>query len=61
MYLDDPYFDELAAQSLIGQSLSCLSGRTAAVQMGSASPASDEFMSETFMGRQCLSLVTTSD
>ena len=29
MYLDYRYFDELAAQSVIGQCLSCLSGRTA--------------------------------
>ena len=29
MYLDYRYFDQLAAQSVIGQCLSCLSGRTA--------------------------------
>ena len=55
MYLDYRYFDELAAQSLIGQSLSCLSGRTAVYRRDLLLQLSDEFMSETFMGRQCLS------
>jgi cellulose synthase/poly-beta-1,6-N-acetylglucosamine synthase-like glycosyltransferase len=55
MYLDYRYFDELAAQSVIGQSLSCLSGRTAVYRREILLQLSDEFMSETFMGRQCLS------
>jgi cellulose synthase/poly-beta-1,6-N-acetylglucosamine synthase-like glycosyltransferase len=55
MYLDYRYFDELAAQSVVGQSLSCLSGRTAVYQRQILLDLSDEFMHETFMGRQCLS------
>jgi cellulose synthase/poly-beta-1,6-N-acetylglucosamine synthase-like glycosyltransferase len=55
MYLDYRYFDELAAQSVIGQSLSCLSGRTAVYRRTLLLEVGDEFMNETFMGRQCLS------
>ena len=29
MYLDYRYFDEIAAQTVVGRAVSCLSGRTA--------------------------------
>jgi hyaluronan synthase len=55
MYLDYRYYDELAAESLVGQAVSCLSGRTAVYRTEVLRSISDEFMHETFMGVQCLS------
>ncbi len=55
MYLDHRYFDENASQSLLGQAVSCLSGRTAIYRRSLLSQAEHEFMNETFWGVPCLS------
>ena len=55
MYLDYRYFDENAAQTVMGRALSCLSGRTAVYRRELLLDASEEFMNETFLGVQCMS------
>src|SRR6201991_5716 len=55
MFLDHRYFDENASQSLLGQAVSCLSGRTAIYRRALLLEIEDEFMHETFWGVQCLS------
>ncbi len=55
MYLDCRYFDENASQTLIGQAVSCLSGRTAIYRRSLLCEVEHEFMNETFLGVPCLS------
>lgn len=55
MFLDHRYFDENASQSLLGQAVSCLSGRTAIYRRSLLLEIEDEFMHETFWGVPCLS------
>ncbi|WP_128375992.1 glycosyltransferase [Streptomyces cavernae] len=55
MYLDYRYFDENAAQTVMGRAVSCLSGRTAVYRRELLLEISDDFMSETFMGVPCMS------
>lgn len=55
MYLDYRYFDENASQSYLGRAISCISGRTAVYRRSLLNSFTDEFMSETFLGVQCLS------
>ena len=55
MYLDYRYFDEIAAQTRVGQAVSCLSGRTAVYRRELLLEVSEEFMNETFLGVQCMS------
>ncbi|WP_232667378.1 glycosyltransferase [Pseudonocardia sp. TRM90224] len=55
MFLDHRYFDENASQSLLGQAVSCLSGRTAIYRRELLMEIEPDFMHETFMGVQCLS------
>jgi hyaluronan synthase len=55
LYLDYRYFDEVAAQSAVGQAVSCLSGRTAVYRREILLDMEADFMSETFMGVQCMS------
>jgi len=55
MFLDHRYFDENASQSLLGQAVSCLSGRTAVYRRHLLLEIEDEFMNETFWGVPSLS------
>ena len=55
MFLDHRYFDENASQSLLGQAVSCLSGRTAVYRRELLLEVEHEFMNETFWGVPCLS------
>jgi cellulose synthase/poly-beta-1,6-N-acetylglucosamine synthase-like glycosyltransferase len=55
MFLDHRYFDENAAQSYLGQAVSCLSGRTAIYRRELLLEIEDEFMHETFWGVPSLS------
>ena len=55
MYLDYRYFDENAAQTVMGRALSCLSGRTAVYRRQLLLAISEEFMDESFLGIQCMS------
>jgi cellulose synthase/poly-beta-1,6-N-acetylglucosamine synthase-like glycosyltransferase len=55
MFLDHRYFDENASQSLLGQAVSCLSGRTAVYRRELLLDIEKDFMHETFWGVQCLS------
>jgi len=55
MFLDYRYFDENAAQTVMGQALSCLSGRTAIYRREILLDISEEFMNETFWGVPCMS------
>jgi hyaluronan synthase len=55
MFLDHRYFDENASQSLLGQAVSCLSGRTAVYRRRLLLEIEDDFMDETFWGVQSLS------
>ncbi|MEW2558644.1 MULTISPECIES: glycosyltransferase [Streptomyces] len=55
MYLDYRYFDENAAQSVMGRAVSCLSGRTAVYRRELLLEISEDFMAETFMGVPCMS------
>lgn len=55
MYLDYRYFDENAAQTVMGRALSCISGRTAVYRRSILLAVSDDFMSETFLGIPCMS------
>ncbi|HLK43511.1 MAG TPA: glycosyltransferase [Thermoleophilia bacterium] len=55
IFLDYRYFDENAAQTVMGQALSCLSGRTAVYRRELLTEIADEFMNETFWGVPCMS------
>jgi cellulose synthase/poly-beta-1,6-N-acetylglucosamine synthase-like glycosyltransferase len=55
MYLDYRYFDENAAQTVMGQAVSCLSGRTAVYRRQLLLRMGDEFLTETFLGVPCMS------
>lgn len=55
MFLDYRYFDENAAQTVMGRAVSCLSGRTAVYRRALLLEVSDDFMQETFMGVPCMS------
>ncbi|WP_320781222.1 glycosyltransferase [Streptomyces sp. CRN 30] len=55
MFLDYRYFDENAAQTVMGKAVSCLSGRTAVYRRELLLEISEEFMQETFMGVPCMS------
>jgi len=55
IFLDHRYFDEAACQSVMGQAVSCLSGRTAVYRRELLCEIEDEFMHETFWGVPCLS------
>jgi hyaluronan synthase len=53
MYLDYRYFDENAAQTVMGEALSCVSGRTAVYRRRLLLEVSEDFMSEKFLGIEC--------
>lgn len=53
IYLDNRYFDENAAQTVMGQAVSCLSGRTAVYRRRLLEAHAEEFMAETFLGVPC--------
>lgn len=53
MYLDYRYFDENAAQTVVGQAVSCLSGRTAVYRRELLLELGDDFVEESFLGRLC--------
>jgi cellulose synthase/poly-beta-1,6-N-acetylglucosamine synthase-like glycosyltransferase len=55
LYLDLRYFDEIAGQSTVGQAVSCLSGRTAVYRRALLDEIEEEFLTETFLGVQCMS------
>jgi hyaluronan synthase len=55
MFLDHRYYDENACQSVVGQAVSCLSGRTAIYRRALLMEIEQDFMHETFWGVQCLS------
>jgi cellulose synthase/poly-beta-1,6-N-acetylglucosamine synthase-like glycosyltransferase len=55
IFLDYRYFDENAAQTVMGQALSCLSGRTAVYRRHLLVEIADDFMGETFWGVPCMS------
>jgi cellulose synthase/poly-beta-1,6-N-acetylglucosamine synthase-like glycosyltransferase len=55
MFLDYRYFDENAAQTVMGRALSCVSGRTAVYRRDLLLSISDRFMAETFLGIPCMS------
>ncbi|MEH0576253.1 MULTISPECIES: glycosyltransferase [Streptomyces] len=55
MFLDYRYFDENAAQTVMGRAVSCLSGRTAVYRRELLLEISDDFMAETFWGVPCMS------
>ncbi|MEU6843793.1 glycosyltransferase [Streptomyces sp. NPDC046716] len=55
MFLDYRYFDENAAQTVLGRAVSCLSGRTAVYRRALLLEISDDFMRETFLGVPCMS------
>jgi cellulose synthase/poly-beta-1,6-N-acetylglucosamine synthase-like glycosyltransferase len=55
MYLDYRYFDENAAQTVMGKAVSCLSGRTAVYRRRLLLEVSHDFMTETFLGVPCMS------
>jgi cellulose synthase/poly-beta-1,6-N-acetylglucosamine synthase-like glycosyltransferase len=55
MYLDYRYFDENAAQTVMGGAVSCISGRTAVYRRRLLLEISDDFMSERFLGILCMS------
>jgi hyaluronan synthase len=55
MYLDYRYFDENAAQTVVGRAISCISGRTAVYRRALLLEVADDFMNETFLGVPCMS------
>jgi hyaluronan synthase len=55
MYLDYRYFDENAAQTVVGRAISCLSGRTAVYRRQLLVDVADDFMAEEFLGVPCMS------
>jgi len=55
MYLDYRYFDESPAQTVMGQAVSCLSGRTAVYRRALLLEHTEAFMQESFLGVPCMS------
>lgn len=55
IFLDIRYEDEAPALTLMGQALSCLSGRTAAYRRDVLLPLLEDFLNETFLGKPCMS------
>jgi cellulose synthase/poly-beta-1,6-N-acetylglucosamine synthase-like glycosyltransferase len=55
IYLDIRYSDEVPATTRWGRAVSCLSGRTAAYRTRLLQSLREAFLSETFMGRPCMS------
>jgi cellulose synthase/poly-beta-1,6-N-acetylglucosamine synthase-like glycosyltransferase len=55
IYLDIRYADEVPATTILGQAVSCLSGRTAAYRTKLLQSLREAFLSETFFGRPCMS------
>ena len=55
LYLDYRYMDEIAAQTVMGRAVSCLSGRTAVYRRGLLILHGEPFMNETFLGVPCMS------
>jgi parallel beta-helix repeat protein len=55
MYLDYRYFDENASQTVVGQAVSCVSGRTAVYRRELLLRYSAAFMNESFLGVPCMS------
>jgi hyaluronan synthase len=55
LYLDYRYYDEIPAQSFLGQAVSCLSGRTAVYRRNLLLRYEVDFLTETFLGVQCMS------
>jgi hyaluronan synthase len=53
IYLDYRYFDENAAQTVVGRAVSCLSGRTAVYRRSFLLGVGDEFLAESFAGKPC--------
>ncbi|MBC8163202.1 MAG: glycosyltransferase [Roseiflexaceae bacterium] len=55
IYLDIRYADEVPATVVLGRAVSCLSGRTAAYRADLLKRLRSAFLSETFMGKPCMS------
>ncbi len=55
IFLDVRYEDEVPAMTRMGTGLSCLSGRTAAYRRSVLLPMLNDFLGETFLGKQCMS------
>ena len=55
IYLDIRYSDEVPATSIMGQAVSCLSGRTAAYRTRMLQSMREPFLNETFWGHPCMS------
>jgi cellulose synthase/poly-beta-1,6-N-acetylglucosamine synthase-like glycosyltransferase len=55
IYLDIRYSDEVPATTRWGRAVSCLSGRTAAYRTRLLQSMRQAFLTETFMGNQCMS------
>ncbi len=55
IYLDLRYTGEVPATVVLGQAVSCLSGRTAAYRTALLQSVRDEFLNDRFNGRICLS------
>jgi hyaluronan synthase len=55
IYLDIRYADEVPATTIIGQAVSCLSGRTAAYRTKLLQSLREAFLKETFNGKPCVS------
>jgi cellulose synthase/poly-beta-1,6-N-acetylglucosamine synthase-like glycosyltransferase len=55
IYLDIRYSDEVPATTLLGRAVSCLSGRTAAYRTKLLQEVREPFLTETFMGKPCMS------
>lgn len=55
IYLDIRYSDEVPATTLLGRAVSCLSGRTAAYRTALLQELREPFLTETFMGKPCMS------
>jgi hyaluronan synthase len=55
IYLDIRYTDEVPATTIVGRAVSCLSGRTAAYRTKLLQRLRTAFLTETFMGKPCMS------
>ncbi len=55
IYLDIRYADEVPATTILGQAVSCLSGRTAAYRTKLLQSLREAFLKETFNGKPCVS------